>query len=978
MSFRHLLQQTAHSRSSLLSLLIVISILLALLIIPSWQKAQRDMVVEKISITNNTITHLNELEVALQEMRAATRGYIITGNAIFAAQFEQASERQREALDLLVQNVDTIRNTTNDEKVGQLAKLIEEWRINRLLPQIAMVERGEREQAERDFLLSVSQQYYEQIRSMIGDLRTYTKLERRDQLALAATLSSQSTTTNQVLVFFALIGVAIVVVGFNRLSGLVEALQRSEQAAQQLSEELTAQLTQVNQQNARLAFAQQLVLHTSASQLDGDRIEHLIKLVADEFNLPMVMLRMNHIGAHKYYTYCDDNHRSALETYEKDPDLLHNVSSDSQTTRLDAFIITRTALMIGERAIGTLYVVTNHVFELDPLIHQQITLLLENFVLFEQIAQEQRRLAMVVDAVPIGLLLVDTFGNVLVSNNKAKELLPNCENGRSIECITASQQFYVVGGRKLTIEQLPIMQIIAGNSPQAIEVMHDVADQRIPVRHDVVAIRDDANRSAFVVILEDMRTQYELERLKADFVSMISHELRTPLAAIVGATSILVNQQSYGRDQLHEFVQLINVQGQRLQKLIDDVLNVARIDREGVRLQRERIDPQLLVRRVVDRQQPWSTITRVLVNTELPDVFVDVIRIEQVLENLLENAVKYAPNGDIEVVLQYDPVQKAVVISVRDFGTPLTENDRQRVFERFYQAHDDNNGGVGLGLAICKYFIEAHGGEIFMGAALHNQGTVVTFTLPLTDQLETITLVKHGVSARVLVVDDDSAVQRTIQTMLQDLDYTVVVASSVREAYERLDRMHFDLMIVDVMLPDQSGLDFVRDIRTWMSTPIMMVTARNSEKDVVAGLRAGVDDYMVKPFSYDEISLRVRNLLRRQSDHSHEDPSLSVGNVQLLLNSRQVKVRDELLDLTPIEHRLFVVFVRNLGQVLPHERLLQAVWGDRYEQENQYLWVHISHLRRKLVNAMVHELQIENVRGVGYRMQLNQDIPTDT
>jgi DNA-binding response OmpR family regulator len=135
---------------------------------------------------------------------------------------------------------------------------------------------------------------------------------------------------------------------------------------------------------------------------------------------------------------------------------------------------------------------------------------------------------------------------------------------------------------------------------------------------------------------------------------------------------------------------------------------------------------------------------------------------------------------------------------------------------------------------------------------------------------------------------------------------------------------------------------------------------------------------MVKPFSYDEIALRVRNLLRRQNEHMHEDPSLRVGSVQLLLNSRQVKVRDEILDLTPIEHRLFVVFVRNLGQVLPHERLLHAVWGDRYEQENQYLWVHISHLRRKLVNAMVNELQIENVRGVGYRMQLIEDIPAES
>lgn len=977
MNLRNLMRNTEHSRSSLMSLIVVVSILLALLIIPSWQKSQNDRIVEKISVTNNIITHLNELEVALQEMRAATRGYIITENALFAAQFEQASERQRTALDLLIQNIEISRNPTNQESVTQLSQLIGEWRSRRLMAQIALVERGERDQAERDFLLGVSQQSYEQIRTMIGDLRNDAKLERRNQLAQAATHSSQSTTTNQILVFFALVGVGIVVVGFNRLSGLVEAIQQSKHSAQLLSEELTVQLTHVNRQNAQLAFAQKLALHVTASHADGPRIQQLIEMIAQEYALPMVVLRMNYAGVDTYYTYCDEVHRIRFDSFIKNPSLLNDPFAEATVQPHDMFLQC-ISLVIGARLVGTLYVMDYQQFDLDPLIQQQLTLLLENIVLFEQIAQEQRRLAMVVDTVPIGLLLIDTNGVVLVSNQKATELLPACVTGSSMHEVVAVQQFYVVGGRKLPTDQLPMMQALLGHETQSSEIMHDVDGQRIPVRHEVVSIRNEVNRSAYVVILEDVRTQHELERLKADFVSMISHELRTPLAAIIGATSMLVNQQYPGRDQQYEFIQLINTQGQRLQKLIDDVLNVSRIDREGVRLQRERIDPQLLVRRVVERQRPWSALTRVVIHTELPDVYIDVLRIEQVLENLLENSVKYASQSDIEVGLRYDPSQKAVIVTVRDFGKPLDELNRRRVFERFYQAHDETNGGVGLGLAICKYFVEAHGGEIAMDSAPNEQGTIVTFTLPLTDQVETISLIRQGVSARVLVIDDDHSLQRTIQTMLQELDYTVVVASSVREAYERLDRMHFDLLIVDVMLPDQSGLDFVRDIRTWMSTPIMMVTARNSEKDVVAGLRAGVDDYLVKPFSYDEIALRVRNLLRRQHDNTHEDHSLRVGSVQLLLNSRQVKVRDELLELTPIEHRLFVVFVRNLGQVLTHERLLHAVWGDRYEQENQYLWVHISHLRRKLANAMVSELTIENVRGVGYRMQLSQDMLTET
>lgn len=974
MNIRNWMHQSEHSRTSLLSLLVVVSILLALLIIPSWQKSQNDLITAEITLTNSLVTHLNELEVSLQEMRAAARGYIITENALFSAQFEQASERQRTSLDLLIQDVNASHDNPDIQLVAELERQIDEWRTNRLAAQISMVERGERDAAERDFLLGVSQQSYEKIRTLIGDLRSKTKIARRDQMMMATTLSNQSAIMNQVLVVFALIGVGIVVVGFNRISAVVEAQEQSEKAAQRLSSELATQLEHVNIQNARLALAQQLTVKSTVNPHDASRIQHLLDVLRQELALAGVKLRVGAPPAHSSYISVDSLHHAYLGHLQDDAESWTQ-DADLMWLRAYQLMLHHLPLTVGNRIVGSLHVIASPSFVFDPLIMQQFTLLLENFDLFAQIAQERQRLATVINTVPIGLMLIDEHGSVLVTNQKALELLPESQVGASMHNVLPMHQFYVSGGRTVTVAQLPIMHALAGDAVQPTEIMHEVGDQRIPVRHDVVMIHIDAYHNAYVMILEDMRTQYELERLKSDFVSMISHELRTPLAAIVGATSMLLTTNVQGRDQAQDTIKLINTQGQRLQKLIDDVLNVARIDRDGVRLQRERIDPQLIIRRLVERQRPWAALTRIQTQTELPDVYVDVLRIEQILENLLDNAVKYAPNSEIDVILRYDPIQKAVLIAVRDYGVPLDEHQRRRVFERFYQAHHETSGGVGLGLAICKYFVEAHGGDISMDAAQNPPGTVVTFSLPLTDQLETISIVKHGVAIRVLVVDDDVSVQRTLQQMLQELEYSVVVAGSVREAYERLDRMYFDLMIIDVMLPDQSGLDFVRDIRTWLTIPIMMVTARNSEKDVVAGLRAGVDDYMIKPFSYDEIALRVRNLLRRQHERILEEPSLMVGSVQLLLNSRQVKVRDELLDLTPIEHRLFVVFVRHLGQILPHEHLLQAVWGDRYEQENQYLWVHISHLRRKLTNAMVEELYIENVRGVGYRMMLNDSPP---
>jgi two-component system KDP operon response regulator KdpE len=215
-----------------------------------------------------------------------------------------------------------------------------------------------------------------------------------------------------------------------------------------------------------------------------------------------------------------------------------------------------------------------------------------------------------------------------------------------------------------------------------------------------------------------------------------------------------------------------------------------------------------------------------------------------------------------------------------------------------------------------------------------------------------------------------------MQHVLQNHGFEVTVVGTIFQAQEKIERSHFDVVIVDLMLPDGSGLDFVRDIRLWLTIPILVVTARGSEHDVIVGLRAGVDDYMVKPFSNDEFILRVQALCRRGQlrQQMTQTPVVTIGDVQVVIADKQIQINGTALDLTPIEYRLLVYFVRHAGQVLSHEQILQGVWGERYEQENQYLWVHISHLRRKMSQGVVQHLSIENVRGIGYRM-VYRDVP---
>jgi two-component system KDP operon response regulator KdpE len=177
-------------------------------------------------------------------------------------------------------------------------------------------------------------------------------------------------------------------------------------------------------------------------------------------------------------------------------------------------------------------------------------------------------------------------------------------------------------------------------------------------------------------------------------------------------------------------------------------------------------------------------------------------------------------------------------------------------------------------------------------------------------------------SFRALVVEDDDVLPRFIRHALLEVHGTTDSVATAREAFERIERTHYDVVLVDLRLPDLSGLEFVRDIRTWTAIPVIMMTASGHEHDLLDALRAGVDDYVVKPFSTVEIGLRVQNVLRRKRVHELPLAQIQVGNVVAMLQSKRLEVAGVQVDVTPIEFRMFVLFARHLGQVLSHERIL--------------------------------------------------------
>jgi two-component system KDP operon response regulator KdpE len=219
---------------------------------------------------------------------------------------------------------------------------------------------------------------------------------------------------------------------------------------------------------------------------------------------------------------------------------------------------------------------------------------------------------------------------------------------------------------------------------------------------------------------------------------------------------------------------------------------------------------------------------------------------------------------------------------------------------------------------------------------------------------------------RILVVDDESQILRALQTSLQGAGYDVEVAATAAEALTSAATQPPDGVILDLMLPDRSGTDVCRELRSWTNVPILVLSAVGDEQEKVAALDAGADDYVTKPFGIDELLARLRAALRRVD--AVTGPVVELGDLVVDLERRLVTLRGEPVSLTPTEFELLRLFVRNEGKLLTHPTILREVWGPRYGDESHYLHVYVSQLRRKIEPDPARPRFLLTEPGAGYRL----------
>jgi two-component system KDP operon response regulator KdpE len=225
----------------------------------------------------------------------------------------------------------------------------------------------------------------------------------------------------------------------------------------------------------------------------------------------------------------------------------------------------------------------------------------------------------------------------------------------------------------------------------------------------------------------------------------------------------------------------------------------------------------------------------------------------------------------------------------------------------------------------------------------------------------------HPDKKRILIVDDERQIRKLLHVILENAGYVVWEAENAETGLRETIHVRPDAIILDLGLPDLDGCDFIKKAREWSTTPILVLSVRNSEADKVKALDLGADDYLNKPFGSEELLARLRNILRRHTQTT-ESPVICFGKVEVNRAARTIFKDGKEIHLTTKEYALLILLLKNIGKVITHRQILREIWGEGSEDFTHYLRVHMTHLRQKIEDVPNIPRHLLTDSGVGYRL----------
>ena len=592
-----------------------------------------------------------------------------------------------------------------------------------------------------------------------------------------------------------------------------------------------------------------------------------------------------------------------------------------------------------------------------------------------------------VDTSPVGVVVFDAkTAQPVLLNREARRIVEGLRTpGRRLEQLLEVMTCRSSDGREVALAEFPMKRVIDDAvTVRAEEVVLSVPDgRRITMLINCTPIHSDAGAvESMIVTMQDLAPFQELNRLRAEFLGMVSHELRAPLAAVKGsAATVLGSSRVLDRTEMQQFFRIIEVQADHMDNLISDLLDAGRIDSGMLSVDSKPVNVAELVEqaRTTFLSGGGRQTIRIDLPLDLPRVMADEHRIVQVLNNLFSNASQYAPESSvIHVGAVRDGVH--VAISVTDEGQGVAPEQLPYLFQK-YTGGGDRPRGVGLGLAICKGLVEAHGGRIRAENAGPGRGTRFTFTIPLVEEagngaMEASTHRRRADQRKplILAVDDDPQFLGLVRATLNDAGFRLLTTGDPNEVSDLIDEHSPHLALLDLLLPEMDGIELMQKVPALTDRPVIFLSAYGRDETVARALEMGAVDYIVKPFSPTELVARIQTALRK-SDAFPE--TFQSGALVINYEERRVSLSDVPLELTAIEYDLLRILSTNAGRVVTYEILLRNVWRlDKVDgtDSRRRIRAFVKKLRDKLGDDPSNPTYIFTEPRVGYRMHRPDDV----
>jgi signal transduction histidine kinase/DNA-binding response OmpR family regulator len=387
----------------------------------------------------------------------------------------------------------------------------------------------------------------------------------------------------------------------------------------------------------------------------------------------------------------------------------------------------------------------------------------------------------------------------------------------------------------------------------------------------------------------------QLDQMKSRFFANISHDLRTPITLISGPAELLAEEEYVKKkSSFHQAILSIGQNSKRLLRLIDEILDLARLESKTIKLHEESIPLNKFTRSIFDSYTVEAKRKKLdfQFKSDISDdieILVDPNRLEKILNNLLSNALKFTSFND-SIILRVSLQENSVVLEVADSGRGIPEEDIPHVFERYFQSKNEKlvqTSGSGIGLSLCQEFAKLMEGELTV-KSIFGKGSTFQLKIPAKQSLEksnwqeenlqitneelpNLSTQSNGPSknaSTIMIVEDNPEVQSFVKSLLEN-DYKVICFDDGQAALDFLEsqsgnNLPIDLILSDINMPRLDGYGLIEAIKQnekWHQLPMIMLTARQQEKSKLKALRMGVDDYLTKPFSPIELKIRIQNIL---------------------------------------------------------------------------------------------------------------------